>query len=194
VQPAKKVHVNGAGEYWGVLVEAKIRANNFRVASELTGMEGMVEATTWEQVFTVASRADNGSSSSSAGFAGAGAGASAVAKAAVAGAAGRDRPKSVDKGNSSQRPGKPSRDTSANSGNGGSNAANAGAGGAYAANAAAGSKSAKLVQVGQMVGSALVVGSAAFVTNKYRDSQLVLVLVALLSSVLIMLIYNTTKK
>eukprot|EP01038_Epipyxis_sp_PR26KG_P005575 gene5575-7700_t len=56
VNPARKVYVNGIGEYWGITVDTKMRDKTLRLASEFTGDEGMVDAHTWEQVFKEASK------------------------------------------------------------------------------------------------------------------------------------------
>eukprot|EP01036_Dinobryon_divergens_P030338 gene30338-39567_t len=57
VQPYKRVSVNGMGEYWGLSIETKYKEQKlFRLASELTGVEGSVEASSWETVFREASK------------------------------------------------------------------------------------------------------------------------------------------
>mmetsp|Transcript_17816 Transcript_17816/g.24447 ORF Transcript_17816/g.24447 Transcript_17816/m.24447 type:complete len:321 (+) Transcript_17816:153-1115(+) len=58
IQPYKRVSVNGVGEYWGLVIETKQKEKMFRLASELTGMEGKVEASSWETVFREASKSD----------------------------------------------------------------------------------------------------------------------------------------
>eukprot|EP01034_Spumella_vulgaris_P021606 gene21607-27645_t len=56
ITPAKRTTVNGVGEHWGLLVKTKNPDKTFRLASEMSGMEGMVETTTWEQVFNIATK------------------------------------------------------------------------------------------------------------------------------------------
>eukprot|EP00601_Ochromonadales_sp_CCMP2298_P028923 CAMPEP_0173339284 /NCGR_PEP_ID=MMETSP1144-20121109/8284_1 /TAXON_ID=483371 /ORGANISM="non described non described, Strain CCMP2298" /LENGTH=423 /DNA_ID=CAMNT_0014285185 /DNA_START=88 /DNA_END=1356 /DNA_ORIENTATION=- len=57
VQPVKRVAVHNDGEYWGIIVEIKNPKSTFRLASELTGVEGQVECATWEKVFAIARHA-----------------------------------------------------------------------------------------------------------------------------------------
>lgn len=200
VQPARKVHINGAGEYWGVLVEAKVRSNSFRVASELTGMEGQVEATTWEQVFTVASKAvaaEDGATQSSLG-------ASSGAKS--------NRARTASEVARGEHHKSPNKTVSASTiGGGGAETRPAGEeitakgkeSGAATAVAAAVSNGTRARttseslqefftqrRITQMGSSAIVVAGAGYVTNLMGNSQIGLIIVALIASVLIMLIHS----
>jgi hypothetical protein len=78
VQPVKRVAVHSDGEYWGIIVETKNPKSTFRLASELTGVEGQVECATWEKVFAVARHACAQSHHIAAGAAGVGLGVGAA--------------------------------------------------------------------------------------------------------------------
>eukprot|EP00598_Pedospumella_elongata_P001231 CAMPEP_0184969754 /NCGR_PEP_ID=MMETSP1098-20130426/2429_1 /TAXON_ID=89044 /ORGANISM="Spumella elongata, Strain CCAP 955/1" /LENGTH=526 /DNA_ID=CAMNT_0027491567 /DNA_START=109 /DNA_END=1689 /DNA_ORIENTATION=+ len=54
IQPVKRVNMQGVGEHWGIIVTTKNPKSTFRLASEMTGIEGMIECSTWEKVFSIA--------------------------------------------------------------------------------------------------------------------------------------------
>lgn len=60
VHPAKRISVHGMAEYWGIVVETEGKTKTFRLASEVTGVDGMIEAKTWEKVFAMASIGSRG--------------------------------------------------------------------------------------------------------------------------------------
>lgn len=56
IYPAKRCNVNGVSDHWGWIVEphARYREKSFRLASELMGDDGQIDAYTWVQVFEIA--------------------------------------------------------------------------------------------------------------------------------------------
>ena len=56
ITTASKCSVNGVNDHWSISIEPRNRERAFRLASELTGEEGMVDATSWVQVFMTAAR------------------------------------------------------------------------------------------------------------------------------------------
>ena len=54
IRPARQCQVNGIKDHWMVQCELKDRTQVFKVASEKTGDEGEVDASTWVQVFQMA--------------------------------------------------------------------------------------------------------------------------------------------
>jgi hypothetical protein len=57
VSVARKATINGAPDHWMLTVEPhhRYKEKAFKLASELTGEDGMMEAYTWVQVFQIAS-------------------------------------------------------------------------------------------------------------------------------------------
>lgn len=48
--------MNGVSDHWAISIEPRNRERSIKLASELTGEEGMVDATSWVQVFMIASK------------------------------------------------------------------------------------------------------------------------------------------
>ena len=62
ITTATKCSVNGVNDHWSISIEPRNRERAFRLASEFTGEEGMVDATSWVQVFMIAARPADSSS------------------------------------------------------------------------------------------------------------------------------------
>ncbi len=56
IRTATKCSVNGVHDHWAISIEPRNKERAFKLASELTGEEGMVDATSWVQVFMIAAR------------------------------------------------------------------------------------------------------------------------------------------
>ena len=62
ISTAFRCSVNGVNDHWSFSIEPRNRERAFRLASEFTGEEGMVDATSWVQAFMVGAKPAESSS------------------------------------------------------------------------------------------------------------------------------------